>query len=56
MTLKLHEQAFVFLLKPKTEVTNVIQVRPLLLLDGNLFYSKLSPIHGIIRESEQKKI
>ena len=38
-------------------MTNVIQVRPLLLfVDGDLFYSELSPIHGIIRESEKKYI
>ena len=36
-------------------MTNVIQVRPLLLfVDGDLFYSELSPIHSIIRESEKK--
>ena len=33
-------------------MTNVIQVRPLLLfVDGELFYSELSPIHGIIRDT-----
>ena len=34
-------------------MTTVIQVRPLLLfVDGDLFYSELSPIHSIIRESD----
>ena len=38
----------------KKYMTNGIQVRPLLLfVDGDLFYSELSPIHVIIRESEK---
>ena len=33
-------------------MTNVIQVKPLLLLvHGDLLYSELSPIHSIIRET-----
>ena len=38
-------------------MTNMILVKPLLLfVDGDLFYSELSPTHGIIRESENKCI